>query len=74
MWVWAVRTALHEARFGPAIPETEYQKAVHTLHWRLRNANTGTPRHPREESYKLDTLLDTSETLNILAISLLCVW
>jgi hypothetical protein len=48
-----VGTGQHAARFGPTISEYEYQKAVQTLHWRLRTANTGTPRQSHEESYKL---------------------
>jgi len=49
---FAVGTGPHAPRFGSAISEYEYQKAVQTLHWRLRTANTGTPRQSREESYK----------------------
>jgi len=49
----AMRTKLYEAKFGPAIQESEYQKAVHILHWRLRKAKKGAPRPSRYNSYKL---------------------
>jgi hypothetical protein len=58
----AVSTGPHEARFGLAISESEYQKAVHTLHWWLRTANTGTPTQSREVSYKLIHVCTKSES------------
>jgi hypothetical protein len=45
-------TGHHAARFDLAISESEYQKTVHTLHWRLRNCEHGKSQSP-EETYKL---------------------